>query len=845
MNPEPITDVFAMNETVSIAGDEFTSEILKASEEVPLLPLKDTVIFPNTIVPLYVGREKSLKAIERAAADDKVLLLVTQREQMDDEPVPGELYDIGTRANIVQLLKMPDGTAKLLVEGTSRVRVIEVKDNGQHLTAAFENIEDMDNEPSLELEALQRSVLQLFERVVNLHKNLPNEAYVAALNIKEPERLGDMIATHLSLPVEEQQELLEELSLRLRLRRLCLLLEKELEILELENRIQSEVRAQLEKLQREMYLREQIKVIQRELNGDEDGEQGELERLAAQVESTELPEEVRAKIQRELDRLKRMPPISPEAPMLRNYIDWMLDLPWGKPINKKITLAKAERILEKSHYGLAKAKERILEYLAVYKLTGNLRGPILCFVGPPGTGKTSIGKSIAESLGREFVRISLGGMKDEAEIRGHRRTYIGAMPGRIIQAMRQAGTRNPVFMMDEIDKIGMDFRGDPASALLEVLDPEQNNSFSDNYIEVPYDLSEVMFVTTANTLETVPPALKDRMEIILFNSYTDEEKLRVAREFLIPRQITANGLKPSNIEISDGALLKIIREYARESGVRNLEREIGALCRKSARKIADGGRRRKIRITTGSIPTYLGQPAYSLTAPEGDDLVGVANGLAWTEVGGETLNIEASVIAGKGNVLLTGQLGDVMRESAQAALTYVRSRADELKLEYDLGEESDIHIHVPAGAVPKDGPSAGVTLATAIASAATGIPVRGDLAMTGEVTLRGRVLQVAGIKEKVLAAYRDGLTAIVLPAENVGDLEEIPASIRRKISFIPVRHMDDVLKAALVKGEGRKRKAMVAPTLPGKQAAKAVGNNGSMIEGNIKTDAGTVHESPL
>jgi len=684
---------------------------------------------------------------------------------------------------------------------------------------------------------LKRSVLQLFERVVNLHKNLPNEAYVAALNISEPERLGDMIATHLALPVEEQQRLLEEFSLKLRLRKICGLLERELEILELENRIQSEVREELEKLQRDMYLREQIKVIQRELTGDEDGELGEFEQLRARVEDTEFPEEAREKVFRELDRLEKTPPMSPEAPMLRNYIDWMLDLPWGKTAERKIAMAKAERILEKSHYGLTKAKERILEYLAVYKLTGSLRGPILCFVGPPGTGKTSIGKSIAEALGREFVRISLGGMKDEAEIRGHRRTYIGSMPGRIIQAMRQTGSGNPVFMMDEIDKIGMDFRGDPASALLEVLDPEQNNSFSDNYIEVPYDLSEVMFVTTANTLETVPSALRDRMEIIVFNSYTDEEKLSIAREFLIPKQIRENGLKPSNIEISDGALIKIIREYARESGVRNLEREIGSLCRKVARKIADGGRRRKVRITTGSIPAYLGQPSYPLVAPEGEDLVGVANGLAWTEVGGETLNVEVSIIPGKGNILITGQLGDVMRESAQAALTYVRSRAEELKIASDLAEETDIHIHVPAGAVPKDGPSAGVTLATAIASAATGIPVRGDLAMTGEVTLRGRVLPVAGIKEKVLAAYRDGLTTIVLPAENEHDLEEIPASIRRKMSFVPVRHMDDVLEAALVKVKRSKSRARVAPPAPGRQAAKAVNGTCGTIDGSLKTEA--------
>ncbi len=761
--------------------------------ELPVLALRDSVMYPHMMVPLLVGRDSSLSAVEAAMEGDHRMIAVTQFQEDTEEPTGQDLYSVGTEIVIGRRLRMPDGSVSIWVQGQRRVRIQGYTQMRPHLVARATALEDT-WENNLSTEALMRAVLALLEKVVELNSNLPEDAYVAAVNAENPGLLSDLVASILGLDVERRQMLLEELDATRRLEFLSVELATELDVLELEDRIQSQVQEEIDKGQREYFLREQIRVIQDEL-GEGDPYVEEVKELREQIEALGLPEEVEKRAIRELHRLEGLPSIAPETGILRGYLEWIISLPWSQETEDNLDLAEAQRILEESHFGLPKAKERILEHMAVRQLAAErMKSPILCFVGPPGTGKTSLGQSIARALGRNFVRVSLGGIRDEAEIRGHRRTYVGALPGRIIQTMRRAGTRNPVFMLDEIDKLGIDFRGDPASALLEVLDPEQNYAFSDHYLELPYDLSKVMFITTANLLDTIPDPLLDRMEVIEFPGYMEEEKLEIARRFIIPRQIEQNGLQ--ELAFSEGALLELIREYTQEAGVRNLEREIANICRKVARRLAEGKTVPKI-IGTQSLPKYLGPPRYLASEAEERDEVGVATGLAWTEFGGDTLSIEVSVLPGKGNLLLTGQLGEVMQESAQAALSYTRSRAEELGLEGLDFDKVDIHIHVPEGAVPKDGPSAGITIATALISALTGRPVLHDVAMTGEITLRGRVLPVGGVREKILAAHRVGLKTLVLPRRNRPDMSEIPARLRRRLNLVFVDSMDQVLPVVL------------------------------------------------
>lgn len=761
--------------------------------ELPVLALRDSVMYPHMMVPLLVGRNSSLSAVDAAMEGDRRMIAVTQRSEAVEEPTTQDLYTVGTEIVIGRRLRMPDGSVSIWVQGQRRAQIEGYSRLRPHLVARATALEDT-WENTLSTEALMRAVLALFEKVVHLNQNLPEDAYVAAVNAETPALLSDLVASILGLDIERRQKLLEEIDATRRLEHLSIELATELDVLELENRIQSQVQEEIDKGQREYFLREQIRVIQDEL-GEGDPYVEEVRDLREQLAKAGLPEEVEKRATRELHRLEGLPSISPETGIIRGYLDWIISLPWTQETPDSLDLVVAERILEETHFGLPKAKERILEHMAVRQLAPDkMRSPILCFVGPPGTGKTSLGKSIAKALGRNFVRVSLGGIRDEAEIRGHRRTYVGALPGRIIQTMRRAETRNPVFMLDEIDKLGVDFRGDPSSALLEVLDPEQNYAFSDHYLEVPYDLSKVMFITTANLLDTIPPALLDRMEVIEFPGYMEEDKLEIARRFIIPRQLEQNGLQ--QLVFSGGALLGLIREYTQEAGVRNLEREIANVCRKMARRMAEGKVAPK---TVGklSLDKYLGAPRYSLNETEVRDEVGVATGLAWTESGGDTLSIEVSVLAGKGTLLLTGQLGEVMQESAQAALSYTRSRATELALEELDFDKIDIHIHVPEGAVPKDGPSAGITIATALISALTGRPVAHDVAMTGEITLRGRVLPIGGVREKILAAHRAGLKTMLLPRRNKRDMSEIPAKLRRRLNLVFVDTMDQVLPVAL------------------------------------------------
>jgi ATP-dependent Lon protease len=761
--------------------------------ELPVLALRDSVLYPHMMAPLLVGRDSSLSAVEAAMEGDRRMIAVAQREEETEEPVGGDLYGVGTEIVVGRRLRMPDGSVSIWVQGQRRVRIEGYTQTRPHLVARAAALEDT-WETTLSTEALMRAVLALFEKVVQLNHNLPEDAYVAAVNADDPGLLSDLVASILGLDVERRQQLLEEMDATRRLEFLSIELATELDVLELEDRIQSQVQEEIDKGQREYFLREQIRVIQDEL-GEGDPYAEEVKELREQIASLGLSEEVERRATRELHRLESLPSIAPETGIIRGYLEWILSLPWTQESEDSLDLAEAERILEESHFGLPKAKERILEHMAVRQLAADrMKSPILCFVGPPGTGKTSLGQSIARALGRNFVRVSLGGIRDEAEIRGHRRTYVGALPGRIIQTMRRAETRNPVFMLDEIDKLGADFRGDPSSALLEVLDPEQNYAFSDHYMEVPYDLSKVMFITTANLLDTIPDPLLDRMEVIEFPGYMEEEKLEIARRFIIPRQIEQNGLQ--KLSFSEGALLDLIREYTQEAGVRNLEREIANICRKVARRLAEGKAASKI-IGRQSLNKYLGPPRYLASEAEDHDEVGVATGLAWTESGGETLSIEVSVLPGKGSLLLTGQLGEIMQESAQAALSYTRSRAEELGLEDLDFDKVDIHIHVPEGAVPKDGPSAGITIATALISALTGRPVVHDVAMTGEITLRGRVLPIGGVREKVLAAHRAGLKTMLLPRRNRRDLSEIPARLRRRLNLVFVDSMDQVLPVAL------------------------------------------------
>ncbi|MGQ9556515.1 MAG: endopeptidase La [Desulfurispora sp.] len=774
--------------------------------ELPLLPLRGILVFPYMIVHLDVGRHKSVQAIEEAMSGDKAIFLATQKDVHNEEPGEEDIYPIGIVAEVKQLLKLPGGTIRILVEGVARARILRYVAQEPYFLVQVEQLSE-ESRKTPEVEALMRNLTYSFEQYVKLSKKIPPETMVAVANLQDPGRLADIVASHLPLRLEEKQSVLEALDVARRLERLCALVSKELEIVELERKISIRVRKQMEKTQKEYYLREQIKAIQNEL-GERDERLAEGEEYRRKIAQAKLPREVEEKALKEVERLEKMSPMAAEVTVVRNYLDWLVALPWSKSTRDRLDLTQAEKILEEDHYGLQEPKERILEYLAIRKLARKLKGPIICLVGPPGVGKTSLGRSIARALDRKFVRISLGGVRDEAEIRGHRRTYVGALPGRIIQGMKNAGTKNPVFLLDEIDKMSSDFRGDPASALLEVLDPEQNNTFSDHYIEVPFDLSNVMFITTANVKYNIPRPLLDRMELIEIPGYTEEEKLQIALRHLVPKQVKEHGLSPDNFTVSEKALRRIIREYTRESGVRNLERKIAALCRKAARQIVTG-KAEKVKITAQNIETYLGMPRYRYGMAEQEDQVGVATGLAWTEVGGDTLAVEVTLYQGSGKLTLTGKLGEVMRESAQAAYSYVRSRAAELNIDREMFEKYDVHIHLPEGAIPKDGPSAGITLACALASALTGRKVRCDVAMTGEITLRGRVLPVGGIKEKVLAAHRAGIKTVLLPQDNNKDLEEIPANVKRHLEFKLVTHMDEVLEVALQPAESDDENAAV------------------------------------
>ncbi len=763
---------------------------------VPLLPLRDIIVFPHMVVPLFVGRQKSIRALEEAVNKQKPVLLAAQKDAKTNEPAEEDIYRVGTLGTVVQLLRLPDGTVKVLVEGKQRARTTRYLDHGDFFLVEAEPIEEACSKTT-EVEALVRSVNSTFESYVKLNKKIPPEMIMSVQSIDDPARLADTIVAHLGIKLEDKQTLLEMLNPAERLEKVLGFMRSEIEILEVEKRIRSRVKKQMEKTQKEYYLNEQMRAIQKEL-GEKDEFKNEIQELEEKIRQKKMSAEAREKAEKELKKLKMMSPMSAEATVVRNYIDWLISLPWQEYTEDKLDINAAEKVLEEDHYGLDKVKQRILEYLAVQSLVGHLKGPILCLVGPPGVGKTSLGKSIARATGRKFVRVSLGGVRDEAEIRGHRRTYIGALPGKVIQSMKKAGSGNPVFLLDEVDKMSTDFRGDPSSALLEVLDPEQNNSFNDHYLDVDYDLSKVMFITTANTLERIPRPLQDRMEIIRIAGYTELEKLNIAKRYLIPKQREANGLQESNITFADNAVLGLIRHYTKEAGVRNLEREIAAVCRKVAVEVVKNDRSSNVRVTTKSLVPYLGPPRYRFGKAEADHKVGVATGLAWTDLGGELLATEVQVLPGKGKLMITGRLGEVMQESAQAALSYVRSRAEELGLERDFYQKLDIHIHVPEGAIPKDGPSAGITMATSLVSALTRIPVRHDLAMTGEVTLRGYVLPIGGLKEKVLAAHRGGIKRILIPVENQKDIQEIPAVILKSVSIELVEHMDQVLRKALV-----------------------------------------------
>jgi ATP-dependent Lon protease len=766
----------------------------------PLLPLRGTVVFPHMMAPLGIGRERSIKAVEAAVNGDSRIVVVAQRDPEVQLPELDDLHTIGVEMVVGRILRMPDGSTNILGQGRRRVQVLGLTQTQPYIRARIQPLQEA-QQLSEGTEALMRAVLSLFERVVQLSRTLPEDAYVAAMNLSEPGQLADLIASLLDLEFGKRQEVLEILDPISRLQRLGVLLANELDMLELEYSIHDKVQQEVDRTQREFYLREQMRAIQTEL-GEIDLQTAEVQELEEKIAAVDMPKVVQTKAQKELARLKAMPPAAPEVGIIRTYLDWLLELPWTKATADNLDIAKVALALNANHYGLPKAKERILEYLAVRKLSDGkptTRSPILCFVGPPGTGKTSLGRSIAEALGREFVRVSLGGIRDEAEIRGHRRTYIGALPGRIIQTMRTAGTVNPLFMLDEIDKVGADFRGDPSAALLEVLDPEQNHAFSDHYLDLPYDLSKVMFITTANVLHTVPPALRDRMEEIEFPGYIEEEKLAIARRFLIPRQLTENGLdRPDrSLSFSEKALRTMIRNYTYEAGVRNLEREIAGACRKVARRVAEG-RTAPRHVTVQSLPKYLGPPRFLRDEGDRHDEIGLALGIAWTEAGGDLMPVEVSLMDGKGVLMLTGQLGEVMQESAQAALSYARSHASELSFSDVDFDKLDIHIHVPEGAIPKDGPSAGITMATALISALIQRPVYHNVAMTGEITLRGRVLPIGGLREKVLAAHRAGLKVVLLPKKNKKDLVEIPRRVKRDLEFVFVDRMEEVLPVALL-----------------------------------------------
>jgi ATP-dependent Lon protease len=777
------------------AGTGPAMPAVASSEALAVLPLRDIVVFPHMIVPLFVGREKSVRALEAVMKDDKQILLVAQRNAAQDDPSTEDIYRVGTVSTILQLLKLPDGTVKVLVEGGRRAKIMSFKETGSYFEAFVEELPDREADAK-ELEALGRTVVGQFEQYIKLNKKIAPEVLVSLNQIEEPSKLADTVASHLNLKIAEKQELLEVPRVNERLERVFAHMESEIGVLQVEKRIRNRVKRQMEKTQREYYLNEQLKAIQKELGEGEDGKD-EAAELESRIKKTKLSKEAREKALTELKKLRTMSPMSAEATVVRNYLDWMLSIPWKKRSKVRTDVVAAEAVLESDHYGLEKVKERIIEYLAVQARSPKLRGPILCLVGPPGVGKTSLGKSIAKATGRNFVRMSLGGVRDEAEIRGHRRTYIGSMPGKVIQGMKKAKTSNPLFLLDEIDKLGADWRGDPSSALLEVLDPEQNATFADHYLEVDYDLSDVMFVTTANSLR-MPQPLMDRMEIIRIPGYTEDEKVEIAKRHLITKQSDAHGLKPDEWSLSDDAIHDLIRYYTREAGVRNLEREIANLARKAVKEIVTK-KTKKIAIGRKNLEKFAGVRRFRYGETEEEDMVGVVTGLAWTEVGGEILTIESVLLPGKGNIKHTGKLGDVMQESVSAALSYVRSRSINFGIKPTLFEKRDIHVHVPEGATPKDGPSAGIAMATSIVSALTGIPVRRDVAMTGEITLRGRVLPIGGLKEKLLAALRAGITTVFIPKDNEKDLAEIPDNVKRHLKLIPVANVDSVIAQALAR----------------------------------------------
>ncbi|MGP4061533.1 endopeptidase La [Halobacillus sp. H74] len=767
----------------------------KQRKMMPLLPLRGLLVYPSMVLHLDVGREKSVQALEQSMMDDNEIFLVSQKEVNIDEPSHEDLYTVGTVARVKQMVKLPNGTNRVLVEGLYRASIEKVTDGEEFYQADILQFEDEHGDGNEE-EALMRTLMDQFEKFVKVSKKVSKETYNTVSDIDDPSHLADMVSSHLPIKLKDKQMMLETRNVKERLQKLIDMIGNEREVLQIEQKIGQRVKKSMEKTQKEYYLREQMKAIQNEL-GDKDGKSGEVAQLKEKIEEASMPERVEEVAYKELGRYEKVPQSSAESSVIRNYIEWLVSLPWSEETEDNLDVNHAETILDEDHYGLEKVKERVLEYLAVQKLTQSIKGPILCLAGPPGVGKTSLAKSIARSINRKFVRISVGGIRDEAEIRGHRRTYIGAMPGRIIQGMKRAETINPVFLLDEIDKMASDFRGDPSSAMLEVLDPEQNGTFSDHFIEEHYDLSKVMFVATANNISNIPGPLRDRMEIITIAGYTEVEKLHIAKEHLLSKQVKENGLKKNQIQLRDEALLKLIRRYTREAGVRGLERELASLCRKAA-KIIVAGEKQRVVVTEKQLEELLGRPKFRYGRAELEDQIGTATGLAYTTAGGDTLSIEVSIYPGKGNLTLTGKLGDVMKESAQAAFSYIRSRAKELNIDADFVEKNDIHIHVPEGATPKDGPSAGITMATALVSALTGRPVRKEVGMTGEITLRGRVLPIGGLKEKSLSAHRAGLTKIIIPDQNEKDLDDIPESIRENLTFVPVKHLDQVLEQALV-----------------------------------------------
>ncbi len=782
----------------NLPSNEMEQESIKLPVELPLLPIRDIVVYPYTILPLFVGREKSVRAVDDALSRGRIIFLVTQKSANIDSPSPEQLYRFGTISMIMRLLKLPDGRVKILIQGLMRAELLDYIHTNPYYKVKVRKIPEIQaSEINLETEALMRTIRSQLEEVVSLGKSIMPDVVVVANNISDPGRLADLVISNLNLKTDVTQETLETIDPQQRLHKVSELLAKEIDVLNMQHKIQVQAKEEIDKNQREYFLRQQLKAIQHEL-GDSDERTEEINELKKRIKEAKMPEQAEKEVNKQLKRLSRMHPDAAESGMVHNYIDWLLEIPWSVSTPDNLDIKQAQQVLDEDHYDLKKVKERILEYLAVRKLNKNMKGLILCFVGPPGVGKTSLGKSIARALGRKFIRISLGGVRDEAEIRGHRRTYIGSMPGRIIQGLKQAGSNNPVFMMDEVDKVGADFRGDPSAALLEVLDPEQNSTFSDHYLGVPFDLSQVMFITTANQLDPILPAFRDRMEIIRLAGYTEEEKSHIAKKYLFPRQLKENGIDNKILQISDGALLNVISEYTREAGVRNLERELANICRKVAKQIAEGSPK-TFQVTANNLNHYLGAIKYLGEPEKTNDEIGVATGLAWTETGGDIIHVEASIMKGSGKLTLTGHLGEVMKESAKAALSYTRSKSSELGIDEDMYSQKDIHIHVPAGAIPKDGPSAGITLTTALVSTLTKIPVRRDVAMTGEITLRGKVLPIGGLKEKVLAAKRAGIHRILVPFQNKKDMQDIPNNVKRKLEFVFVDNIDDVLNAAMAK----------------------------------------------